>query len=77
MQIGIKPTVDIVFKKIFGSIDHKDLSLHFLNELLPLAGREQVSLLTILNPYLIADFEGDKEVSLDLHPVAKLPYPHY
>ena len=44
MQIGIKPSVDIVFIKIFGSIDHKDLSLHFLNELLPLAGREPVSL---------------------------------
>jgi hypothetical protein len=38
----------------------------FLNELLPLAGRERVASLTILNPYLIADFEGDKEVSLDL-----------
>jgi predicted transposase/invertase (TIGR01784 family) len=66
MQIGIKPTVDIVFKKIFGSTDHEDLPLHFLNELLPLAGREPVASLTILNPYLIADFEGDKEVSLDL-----------
>ncbi|MEI6389263.1 MAG: RNA-directed DNA polymerase, partial [Spirochaetota bacterium] len=28
-----------VFKKIFGSTGHKDLPLHFLNELLPLAGR--------------------------------------
>ena len=47
MLIGIKPTVDIVFKKILGSNDHKDLPLHFLNELLPLAGREPVSSLTI------------------------------
>ncbi|MFZ4618257.1 MAG: PD-(D/E)XK nuclease family transposase [Rectinemataceae bacterium] len=64
MQIGIKPTVDIVFKKLFGSTDHKDLTLHFLNELLPLAGREPVSSLTILNPhYRVRCSLGRKRIS--------------
>ena len=36
MRIGIRSTVDVVFKNIFGSPEHSHLTLSFLNSLLPL-----------------------------------------
>ncbi len=46
--LGIDPTIDIVFKKIFGSAGREHLTLHFLNEILPLAGRDRAASLSIL-----------------------------
>lgn len=66
MPLGIKPTVDVVFKKIFGSPEHARLTLHFLNDILPLAGRPKVESLTILNPFRLAEFRGEKEISVDV-----------
>ena len=67
MRIGIKPTVDVVFKKIFGSPSHEAVTRDFLNSLLPLVGVHEVSRLTILNPFRLAEFAGDKEVTVDIH----------
>jgi hypothetical protein len=39
MRIGIEATVDIVFKKFYGTPGHSGLTLHFLNDLLPLVRR--------------------------------------
>ncbi len=47
MPIGIKATVDVVFKKIFGSTEHSRLTLHFLNDLLPLVGRPLATSITL------------------------------
>ena len=66
MRLGIKPTVDIVFKRIFGSVESSRLTLGFLNDLLPLAGRPKALSVEILNPWRLADFRGDKEVAVDV-----------
>ena len=66
MRTGIDPTIDIVFKKIFGSPGREHLTLHFLNEILPLAGRDRAASLSILNPFVLAEFEGSKEIHVDL-----------
>ena len=66
MSIGIKPTVDIVFKRIFGSPSESHLTLHFLNDLLPLVGRNPAESIVILNPFRLVDFRGEKEISVDV-----------
>ncbi len=67
MRIGIKPRVDVVFKKVFASAEHSDITRDFLNSLLPLAGLPRIVRLTILNPFRLADFQGDKEIVVDVH----------
>ncbi|MEI6388768.1 MAG: hypothetical protein WCQ50_19305 [Spirochaetota bacterium] len=48
MRIGITPTNDFVFKMLFGSPRYSFLTLHFLNDLLPLVHRPPRSQLPIL-----------------------------
>ncbi len=67
MRIGIRPTVDVVFKKIFGSPKHEEITRDFLNSLFPLAGVPEVVHIDILNPFKLADFVGDKEITVDIH----------
>ncbi|HUX38254.1 MAG TPA: Rpn family recombination-promoting nuclease/putative transposase [Rectinemataceae bacterium] len=67
MRTGIKPTVDVVFKKIFGSRLHEGITLDFLNALLPLVGLPEAAELHIANPFRLGDFEGDKEIAVDIH----------
>ena len=66
MRVGIKPTVDVVFKRLFGSPDCRELTMDFLNALLPLAGLSGVSELEILNPFRLSEFAGDKEIAVDV-----------
>ncbi len=40
--------------------------MHFLNDLLPLIGRHRAERITILNPYHLAEFRDDKEISVDV-----------
>ena len=67
MRIGIRPTVDVVFKKIFGSPEHEEITRDFLNAIFPFAGVPEVTHIDILNPFRLADFEGDKDVTVDIH----------
>ena len=67
MRIGIRPTVDVVFKKIFGSPEHSHLTLSFLNSLLPLVGAPRAERIEIVNPFRLAEFSGDKEIAVDVH----------
>ncbi len=67
MRIGIAPTVDVMFKKIFASRHHENVTQDFLNSLLPLLGVSQIKTLEILNPFRLSDFQGDKEIVVDVH----------
>jgi predicted transposase/invertase (TIGR01784 family) len=67
MRIGIKPTVDVVFKKIFASPKHEEITRDFLNSLFPLAGVPEVTHIDILNPFKLAEFVGNKEITVDIH----------
>lgn len=55
MPLGIRPTVDFVFKLLFGSLENTDLLIHLLNAVLqPNHAIEEVE---ILNPYNDKMFE--------------------
>ncbi len=64
MPLGIYPTVDYVFKRLFGSPENADLLIHLLNAVLkPAAAITQVE---IQNPFLEKEFEEDKLAVLDI-----------
>lgn len=64
MTIGIDPTVDFAFKKLLGSPEHPEITIHFLNSVLgPSAGITDVM---IVNPILNKDFDNDKSSLLDV-----------
>jgi predicted transposase/invertase (TIGR01784 family) len=58
MKLGIKPTVDIVFKRVFGSEERPDITRSFLNSVLARAGLRSIVSLSILNPYRSGPFRG-------------------
>lgn len=61
---NITPRVDIAFKKIFGVEENKDLLISLINSIV---GREdQVSNVTLLNPYNPKNFKTDKLSILDI-----------
>lgn len=64
MPLGIYPTVDYVFKRLFGDPANSDLLIHLLNAVLrpalPIVGVE------IENPFLEKEFEEDKLAVLDI-----------
>jgi hypothetical protein len=49
MKLGIELTVDLVFKKIFGSQENKSILIDIVNAVLEKANQEQVIDLEILN----------------------------
>ncbi|MFZ2635240.1 MAG: Rpn family recombination-promoting nuclease/putative transposase [Rectinemataceae bacterium] len=64
--LGIRPTVDIVFKLLFGNADHPGLTVSLLNAILPVLGRPRVRSVQILNPYTLAEFSREKEIVVDV-----------
>ncbi len=66
MIIVIDPRVDIVFKKLFGSPEHPELTKSFVNAMLEAAGLPAAVNLTIQNPFRLAEFEGEKNSELDI-----------
>lgn len=64
MRLGIKPTVDFAFKKIFGSRENTPILLGLLNAILQLA--EPIVQVEILNPFSYQEFEEDKLIVLDI-----------
>lgn len=60
----IVPRVDIAFKKIFGVEENKDLLMSLINSIV---GKEdQVTKVTLLNPYNAKNFKKDKLSILDI-----------
>jgi len=60
----ISPRVDIAFKKIFGVEENKDLLISLINSIVGL--KDQVSDVTLLNPYNPKNFRDDKLSILDI-----------
>ena len=64
MALGIKPTVDFAFKKIFGSPESVQALIGLLNAVLELS--DPIVEVTILNPFNYQEFVGDKQIVLDI-----------
>lgn len=64
MVLGIKPTVDFVFKKVFGSPENLPVLIGLLNAILKLA--HPIVHVEILNPFSYQEFADDKLVVLDI-----------
>ena len=69
----ITPRVDIAFKKIFGVEENKDLLISLINSIV--SEEDQVSEVTLLNPYNPRNFKKDKLSVLDIK--AKSEKGHY
>jgi predicted transposase/invertase (TIGR01784 family) len=64
VRLGIKPTVDFAFKKIFGTPENVPILLALVNAVLQL--RDPLVDVEILNPFSYQDFEDDKLIVLDI-----------
>ena len=64
MALGIKPTVDFAFKKIFGSPENVRALIGLLNAILELPA--PITDVEILNPFSYQEFVGDKQIILDV-----------
>ena len=60
----ISPRVDLAFKKIFGVEENKDLLISLINSIV--GTEDQVSDVTLLNPYNPKNFKTDKLSILDI-----------
>ena len=69
MKLGIRPTVDLIFKAIFGDERHANITRSFLNDILVEIGRPRAASLEILNPFRPGHFSGDKDIVLDVRAV--------
>ena len=62
-------TTDIAFKKIFGSDQHKDILIGFLNAVLDLHGEKRIMDVTLKNPWQPPEIAILKETILDIKAV--------
>ncbi len=67
MILGIKPIVDVAFKKIFGSPENASALIGLLNAILDL--NDPIRQVEILNPFSYQEFSDDKLVVLDVRAV--------
>ena len=58
MGIGIRPTVDYAFKRLLGSPEHTDITVHFINAVLD--GIPWITDVELLNPILGKESATDK-----------------
>ena len=64
MPLGIKPTVDFAFKKIFGSPENVHALIGLLNAILKLP--RPITQVTIRNPFNYQEFAEAKQIVLDI-----------
>ena len=57
---------DIAFKKVFGSENHKNILISFLNAVLDFKDEKEIVEVEILNPYQVPKIEELKETILDI-----------
>jgi predicted transposase/invertase (TIGR01784 family) len=60
----VNPKIDLVFKKLFGSEENKDILLSLINAILPL--EQQVAKIVLKNPYNVSDYAEGKLSILDI-----------
>ncbi|MDA1013875.1 MAG: Rpn family recombination-promoting nuclease/putative transposase [Planctomycetota bacterium] len=63
-MLGIKPTIDFVFKRLFGSPENVKILIGLLNAILRL--RRPIEQVEIVNPFSFQEFADDKLVVLDI-----------
>ena len=62
----LRPTVDFVFKRIFGDEKNADVLVNFLNAVFESAGEPLIESVEILNPFLDKEALSDKMSVLDI-----------
>ena len=62
----LSPTVDFIFKRIFGAEGNQDVLMSFLNAVFEDAGQPLIASVEILNPFLEKDALSDKMSVLDV-----------
>ncbi len=62
----MKPINDLIFKKLFGDEKHKDILLSFLNAVLRLPEKSQLTDITLVDTHINPDMVGDKQCILDV-----------
>ena len=60
----VNPKIDLVFKKLFGSEENKDILLSLINAVLP--EHQQIAVIEIKNPYNLSDYAEGKLSILDI-----------
>jgi predicted transposase/invertase (TIGR01784 family) len=60
----VNPKIDLVFKKLFGTEENKDILLSLINAILP--DYQQIATLDIKNPYNVSDYAEGKLSILDI-----------
>lgn len=60
----LNPKIDLIFKKIFGTEENKDLLKSLINSVLP--ENQKITNVTIKNPYNEIDFIGDRLSIVDI-----------
>ncbi len=65
-MIFLDPRNDIAFKKIFGSDEHKNITISFLNSILELTGKKTIASIDFLNNEQVPQHIDKKENILDI-----------
>ncbi|TAD96345.1 MAG: Rpn family recombination-promoting nuclease/putative transposase [Bacteroidetes bacterium] len=61
---NINPKIDLVFKKLFGAEENKDILMSLINSILP--SHQQITTLVLKNPYNVSDYAEGKLSILDI-----------
>ena len=62
----LDPKNDIAFKRVFGSENHKDILIHFINDILELKDNEQIESVEFLSPIQDPDIAYKKQSIIDV-----------
>lgn len=62
----LDPKNDVAFKKVFGSEKHKDILIHFINDILELNGNDQIEGVEFLSPVQDAEIAYKKQSIVDV-----------
>ncbi len=62
----LDPKNDFAFRRIFGSIDNKDILIHFLNDILNLTGVDQITDVSFLSPIQDPIIASQKQSIVDV-----------
>ena len=62
----LDPKNDIAFRKVFGSEKHKDILIHFINDILELKGSDQIEGVEFLSPVQDAEIAYKKQSIVDV-----------
>ena len=62
----LDPKNDIAFKRVFGSENHRDILIHFINDILELKGNEEIESVEFLSPIQDPEIAYKKQSIIDV-----------